>query len=376
MGKLVCRSCNKEYSLNDIIWRCSCGGLLDINFESSFPVDKIRKRAPNLWRYREAIPIDSNENIISFNEGFTPLIPLDFTQKKVMIKLDYLFPSGSFKDRGATVLVSKMKELGIKKAIEDSSGNAGSAIACYCAKAGIEIDVFVPSYTPYGKIAQIESYKANLIKIQGTRDDTAKAALKKAENTYYASHYWNPFFFQGTKTFAFELTEQLHWRVPDSIILPVGSGSLLLGLYTGFNELLNAKIINKIPRLIGIQAENCAPIAKAFNENRNNIPKIEKKVTIAEGISIEKPVRGEQILDAVRISKGEFITVTESEIKDDLRWACNNGFYIEPTSASIVAGINKYLEESYTDEVIVSLFTGHGLKESEKILKILKEKKI
>lgn len=376
MGKLVCRSCNKEYSLNDIIWRCSCGGLLDINFESSFPVDKIRKRAPNLWRYREAIPIDSNENIISFNEGFTPLIPLDFTQKKVMIKLDYLFPSGSFKDRGATVLVSKMKELGIKKAIEDSSGNAGSAIACYCAKAGIEIDVFVPSYTPYGKIAQIESYKANLIKIQGTRDDTAKAALKKAENTYYASHYWNPFFFQGTKTFAFELTEQLHWRVPDSIILPVGSGSLLLGLYTGFNELLNAKIINKIPRLIGIQAENCAPIAKAFNENRNNIPKIEKKVTIAEGISIEKPVRGEQILDAVRISKGEFITVTESEIKDDLRWACNNGFYIEPTSASIVAGINKYLEVSYTDEVIVSLFTGHGLKESEKILKILKEKKI
>jgi threonine synthase len=372
MSKLVCRSCNKEYSLNDVIWRCSCGGLLDIDFESFFPIEKIKKRPPTLWRYREAIPIDNNINIISFNEGFTPLIPLDFDNKKVMIKLDYLFPSGSFKDRGATVLVSKMKELGIRKVVEDSSGNAGSAIACYCAKAGIEIDVFVPSYTPYGKIAQIESYGANLNKIPGTRDDTAKAALKKAENTYYASHYWNPFFFQGTKTFAFEVTEQLDWRVPDSVILPVGSGSLLLGLFTGFNELLNSKIINRIPRLIGIQAENCAPLAFAFEKNLNEIPKIERKETIAEGISISEPIRGKQILDIVKKSNGKFIMVSESEIKDALRWITKKGFLIEPTSVVVISGIKKYLNEISKDEIIVSLFTGHGLKEVEKIYNLLK----
>jgi len=372
MNKLVCRSCNKEYYLNDIIWRCGCGGLLDINFESYFPIEKIRKRAPTLWRYREAIPIDNDKNIISFNEGFTPLIPLDFAHEKVLIKLDYLFPSGSFKDRGATVLVSKMKELGIKKAVEDSSGNAGSAIACYCAKAGIEIDVFVPSYTPHGKIAQIESYKANLTKIRGTRDDTAKAALKEAENTYYASHYWNPFFFQGTKTFAFEITEQLDWRAPDSVILPVGSGSLLLGLYTGFNELLNAKIINKIPKLIGIQAENCAPLAFAFENNLEEIPKIERKETIAEGISISEPIRGKQLLDVVKRSKGRFIMVSEFEIKDALRWITKRGFLIEPTSAVVVSGIKKYLNNALKDEIIVSLFTGNGLKEIQKIHNILK----
>ncbi len=372
MSKLVCRSCNKEYSLNDVIWRCSCGGLLDIDFESFFPIEKIKKRPPTLWRYREAIPIDNNINIISFNEGFTPLIPLDFNNKKVMIKLDYLFPSGSFKDRGATVLVSKMKELGIRKVVEDSSGNAGSAIACYCAKAGIEIDVFVPSYTPYGKIAQIESYGANLNKIPGTRDDTAKAALKEAENTYYASHYWNPFFFQGTKTFAFEVTEQLDWKVPDSVILPVGSGSLLLGLFTGFNELLNAKIINRIPRLIGIQAENCAPLAFAFEKNLNEIPKIERKETIAEGISISEPIRGKQILDIVKKSNGKFIMVSESEIKDALRWITKKGFLIEPTSVVVISGIKKYLNKTSKDEIIVSLFTGHGLKEVEKIYNLLK----
>jgi len=371
MGKLICRSCNKEYSLNDVIWRCKCGGLLGIEFESTFPIEEIKKRPPTLWRYREAIPIDNDRNIISFNEGFTPLIPLDFDHKKVLIKLDYLFPSGSFKDRGATVLVSKIKELGINKVVEDSSGNAGSAIACYCAKAGIKCDVFVPDYNPSGKIMQIEAYGAKLRRIPGTRDDTALAALKAAKSDYYASHYWNPLFFHGTKTFAFEVTEQLGWKVPDSIILPVGSGSLLLGVFIGFNELLKAGIIDRIPKLVGIQAENCAPLAKAFNENLNKVPIIDKKETIALGISINKPVRGEQILDAVRRSEGGFITVSEIEIIGSLKWILQRGFYIEPTSAATVAGINKYLEGSTPDEVIVSTFTGHGLKEAGKIIKIL-----
>ncbi|GAI24490.1 unnamed protein product, partial [marine sediment metagenome] len=235
-------------------------------------------------------------------------------------------------------------------------------------------DIFVPAYTPSGKLTQIEFYGANLRKIPGTRDDTALAALKAAENNYYASHYWNPFFFHGTKTFAFEVSEQLGWKAPDSVILPVGSGSLLLGVFIGWTELLNAGIVDRIPKLIGVQAENCAPLAKAFNENLCEVPKIDKKETIAEGISIAAPVRGEQILYSVKSSGGEFITVSEEEIKDALKWSCRKGFYIEPTSAAAVAGVNKYLKKSSPDELIVSVFTGHGLKETEKILKILNER--
>ncbi len=373
MGKLICRSCNKEYSLNDAVWKCECGGLLDINFESAFPIEKIEKRPLGFWRYREAIPVLDDKNIVSFNEEFTPIVPVDFNGKKVLIKLDYLFPSGSFKDRGASVLVSKIKELGIKKVVEDSSGNAGSAIASYCAKAGISCDVFVPDYTPDEKIAQIESYGARLHRIPGTREDTALAALKAAENDYYASHYLNPFFFQGTKTVAFEVALQLGWRAPDTIVLPVGSGSLLLGVYIGWGELLKAGIIDKIPRLIGVQAENCAPIARAFNKSLREVPEIEKRETVAEGISIAAPLRGEQILDAVKSCKGEFITVSENEIKEALRWILRKGFYIEPTSAATVAGINKYLNRSTSDELIVSIFTGHGLKTAEKIIEILSE---
>jgi len=359
--------------LSNAIWRCDCGGLLDIDFKPTFPIEKIEGRPLGLWRYKEAIPVLDDRNIVSFNEGFTPMVPLDFNGKKVLIKLDYLFTSGSFKDRGASVLVSKMKELGVERVVEDSSGNAGAAIAAYCAKAGIKCDIFAPDYTPSGKLAQIESYGARLKKIPGTREDTANAAFKAAEDCYYASHYWNPFFIQGTKTFAFEVCEQLGWDSPDSVILPVGSGSLMLGVYIGWSELLNAGIIDKIPRLIGVQAENCAPLAISFNENSDEIPSIEKKETIAEGISISTPVRGKQIIDAVKRSKGKFITVSESEIKEAVRWICKKGFYIEPTSAAVVAGINKYLKKSSPDEVIVSIFTGHGLKTAEKIAKILNE---
>ena len=373
INKLICRRCKKEFPLSDAIWRCECEGLLDIDFKSSFPLDKIKKRELNIWRYRETIPVFEDENIISFNEGFTPIIPIDFNGKSVLIKQDYLFPTSSFKDRGASVLVSKLRELRIKKVVEDSSGNAGAAIAAYCAKAGISCDIFIPEYTPRGKVGQIESYGAKLRRIPGTREDTARAALEAAENDYYASHHWNPYFYQGTKTFAFEVSEQLGWKSPDVIILPVGSGSLLLGTYIGFRELLNAGIVDRIPKLIGIQAVNCAPLAKAFKKNLSEVSEIDKKETIAEGISIAEPVRGEQILKAAKRSKGAFITVSETEIKEALRRICKKGFYIEPTSAATIAGINKYLKRSAPDEVIVSIFTGHGLKTTEKILKILNE---
>jgi len=224
-----------------------------------------------------------------------PLCELAIDGRKPLIKFEQLFPTGSFKDRGASVLMSKVKELGVTKIVEDSSGNAGCAIAAYAAKAGIECDIFVPEKTSAGKLAQIQMYGANLVKIPESREDTALAALKAAEDSFYASHAWNPFFFQGTKTFAFEIWEQFNFNVPDTLIIPTGHGTLFIGAYLGFKDLLNQKLISKLPRFIAIQSEACAPIYKMFNEKLKEVPRVEPKETMVEGIKIAEPLRAKQI---------------------------------------------------------------------------------
>ena len=371
MNRLICKRCGAAYLLDDSRWKCDCGSFLDIEFDFSFDMEKIKGRKPTLWRYREAIPINKDENIISFNEGFTPLLELTIGTRKLLVKFEHLFPTGSFKDRGASVLISKAKELGVNKVVEDSSGNAGCAIAAYAAKAGIGCDIFVPEKTSPGKLAQIQMYGANLVKIPGSREDTARAALKAAEDSFYASHAWNPFFFQGTKTFAFEIWEQLNFNVPDTLIIPTGHGTLFIGAYLGFKDLLNQKLISKLPRFIAIQSEACAPIYKMFNEKLKEVPRVEPKETMAEGIKIAEPLRAKQILDILLETEGEVIIVTDKEIEKSLFEICKIGLYIEPTSAAAIAGFRKY--KSAAKEIIVVPLTGHGLKSTEKVLKILRK---
>ena len=371
MSKFVCTECQASYPLEEPRWRCDCGSALDIDFQPAFDPARIKQRKPNLWRYREAIPLGDNSVITSFDEGFTPLIEVMIDGKAVFIKQDQLFPTGSYKDRGASVLISKVKELGIEEVVEDSSGNAGAAIAAYCARAMISCHIYVPDNTSPGKLAQIQLYGAELHKIPGTREHTAQAAVLAAEKVYYASHAWNPFFFHGTKTFAYEVSEQLGWRSPDTVILPVGNGTLLLGACIGFKEMLQARIIDRMPRVIGVQAENCAPLYRAYRQNLAEVPPAETKETLAEGIAIARPIRGHQIIDAVRQTGGEFIAISEDEIRKALVEICGQGYYIEPTSAATIAGIKKYLPLSVHNEVIVSAFTGHGLKATEKMLKLI-----
>ena len=199
MTELRCLDCGRGYDVNEPVWACACHGVLDLHIKAVFPVKAIRLRRPGLWRYREALPIKRDENIVSFGEGFTPLFPVDCEGSRLFLKLDFLFPTGSFKDRGASVLLSKVKELGIHRVVEDSSGNAGAAIAAYSALAGVQCQVFVPSSTSRTKIRQIELSGAQLVRINGSRADTARAAFETAQHSYYASHYWNPYFFEGTK---------------------------------------------------------------------------------------------------------------------------------------------------------------------------------
>jgi threonine synthase len=301
-------------------------------------------------------------------EGFTPLEEITFDGNRTLVKMDYLFPTGSYKDRGATVLISKMKEWGVQKVVEDSSGNAGSAIAAYCAKAGIECEIYVPQDTSSEKTVQIRAYGATLRKVQGSRERTAGVAMEAATKTPYASHCWNPFFLHGTKTFAFEVWEQMDWKAPDVLVLPIGHGTLFLGAYTGFKELKEAGMIGNIPRLVGVQSAACAPLYRAFRKGWTEPRPIEKRETVAEGIAIAEPVRGRQILEAIQRTDGEILAVTEKEIGMALKEMGRRGHFVELTSAATIAGLKKYLKKKSGRETVVSTLTGTGLKSVEKML--------
>ncbi len=368
-AQLYCQQCGEKYSLNEPRWRCRCGSVLDIRMEARFPRDKIHKRKPTLWRYREALPIRHDARIVSFDEGFTPLVFMRFQGLRVGVKLEFLFPTGSFKDRGATVLVSKIKELGIKEVVEDSSGNAGAAIAAYCAAGHIGCNIYVPESVSTAKSTQIRMYGAKLVRIPGSREETAQAALKMAQKTYYASHYWNPFFLQGTKTFAFEVWEQLGGEVPTNLILPVGHGTLLLGAYIGFRELKAAGMIEELPKIFGVQLESCSPLYRVFHQNLDFLPEITGKESLAEAIHISKPLRWKQLIKAVRLTGGTFLTVSEEEIIASLKEMGRRGFFVEPTSATVVAALEKLTKQNLIDpeELTVMPLTGTGLKTAHKV---------
>ena len=368
MERFFCSDCHRSYSLQPSRWRCDCGSFLDLEFESRFPMKRIVRRGPTLWRYRETIPIHRETSILSMNEGFTPLEEITFDGNRALVKIDYLFPTGSYKDRGATVLMSKMKEWGVQKVVEDSSGNAGSAVAAYCAKAGIGCEIYVPQNTSSEKTVQIQAYGATLRKVQGSRERTAEVTWKAASGIPYASHCWNPFFLHGTKTFAFEVWEQMGWKVPDVLVLPVGNGTLFLGVHIGFKELKEAGRIKRIPRLVGVQSAFCAPLYRAFKKGWAEPRPVEKKETVAEGIAIAEPIRGRQILEAARETDGEILAVTEKEIRTAQKEMGRKGHFIEPTAAATVAGLKKYLRKTRRRETVISTLTGTGLKSARKML--------
>ena len=367
MERVYCPNCHRSYPIEPMQWRCDCGSFFDLLLQPSFPIEKILKRESTLWRYREALPIPEGAPILSMGEGFTPLEETAFDGHPVFLKVDYLFPTGSYKDRGAAVLINRVKQWGVRKVVEDSSGNAGSAIAAYCAKAGIECEIYVPQSTATGKLTQIQAYGALLKRVGGSRERTAERAMKAASRFFYASHCWNPFFLHGTKTFAFEVWEQLGWKAPDVVVLPVGHGTLLLGASIGFEELRKAGKVKEIPKLVGIQSAACAPLAQAYRKGDGEPAAITKKETLAEGIAIAKPVRGRQVLSAVRESGGEILTVTEKEIGVSLKEMGRRGHFIEPTSAATVAGLKKYLKKKNKEGIVVSTLTGTGLKSTEKM---------
>ena len=324
-----CSLCEKDYPIAGLNYQCECGGLFKLYKEEK----------------------EKNTTTVSLGEVKTPMLKRELQEREVYLKLDYMQPTGSFKDRGAFTMINKLKELGIKEVVEDSSGNAGAAIAGYCAAAGIKCNIYLPENTSPGKIKQISAYKANIVKVPGTREDTAKAILEAAKTTYYASHVYNPLFFEGTKSIAYEIYEQI--GIPDYVVVPAGNGTMLLGIYKGFKEL------GKLPRIIVVQSENCAPIYSKFNNQLVG----EMKSTAAEGIAIQQPKRIDEMIEAIKDSKGDIIAVDDEAIIKAQKMLGEMGIYIEVTSGAAVAGMLQYFDAAYDKKLtIVVPLTGMGLK--------------
>lgn len=362
----------KAYPLDLPRWRSETGAPLMIGALPGLNRAGIDRTERSLWRYRAAFPLPVAAPI-SMGEGCTPLVRRPWRDGAVLFKLEWFSPTGSFKDRGASVMMSTLREQGIRHVLEDSSGNGGAAIAAYAGAGGIRAKILTPASTSPAKTVQMRAYGAEVEFVPGTRQDTADEAERQAEHIFYASHNWHPFFLQGTKTLAYELWEDLGFRAPDNVIAPTGAGSNVLGCDIGFDELVRSGEIARPPRLFAVQPVNCAPIHAAFVAGGTQPVAIETKPTIAEGTAITKPIRLRSVLEAIRRSGGSTVAVTEEEIIAALRDLARIGIYAEPTSATAAAAYSRLLAAGTIkqEETTVVVLTGSGLKATHRIAEIL-----
>jgi threonine synthase len=358
----------EKYPISEPRWRSDTGAPLMITALAGIGRNMIDAGNRSLWRYAAALPLDVSDPI-TLGEGCTPLVAGSWRGAPALFKLEWFSPTGSFKDRGASVMVSILRAQGVTKLLEDSSGNGGAAIAAYAAAAGIATKILVPAHTTQDKTVQMRAYGAEIELIPGTRQDTSDAATHQAARIFYAGHNWQPFFLQGTKTLAYELWEDLGFNAPDNVIIPTGAGSNIMGCDIGFSELLRRGESARLPRLFAAQPENCAPLHASFTAGSDDVAPVDARPTIAEGASIAKPVRAREVLAALRRSRGTTVTVSEAEIEKALLELCRIGFYVEPTSALAAAAFTKLLDRDVIrpGETTVIVLTGSGLKTTHRI---------
>lgn len=358
----VCSKCGRQEEVSVRKAKCDCGGLWKLEFQPpQFNLDLIDKNTWSIFRYRAFMPlIDDSWREISLGEGMTPVINWD---RDLMLKMDYFMPTLSFKDRGAAVLVSHCKAIGVKHVLQDSSGNAGNSVAAYCGRAGIACEIYVPEGTSPKKIDMIRSHGAKVNVVPGSRDHCADVCRARAEEEgiYYASHVYQPFFYEGTKTYLYEVYEQLH-RIPENLFIPLGNGTLLLGVIKALEEFLEGGIIDHMPNVVAIQSERCAPLRKAYEEKRLEPEAVEGRPTIAEGIAIGAPMRGREILEYFYKYGFQVIAAPEEEILDARKCLAQRGIYCEHTTAANFAAYRSYCRlHGRTPDSLIPM-CGAGLK--------------
>lgn len=362
--RVRCHDCGKAEDFKLEAWHCSCGGAWEPSELPVFDAQKVHQKDLSIWRYGELLGLDVKSPYEHMGVGWTPLVPIELFEKQIHLKLEYLMPTGSFKDRGINAMVNQLISMNVRSMVEDSSGNAGASLAAHGARFGLDTEIFIPDYASPFKKHQIAIYGVEITQIAGTRKDTETAAHAAVElGKTYASHAYNPAYLAGQMTVAFEVWEQLGKRTPDYVICPVAQGGQFLGFWFGFSRMMEAGLIEQLPKLVAVQSAQVAPLYQAWRAGLEDVPAIDPAgPTVAEGVSISNPVRGKRLLQAVRESHGLVLAIEEGEILAGQALLAHKGYYVEPTSALAVSGLKQLVAEIDKSAVVVLPLTGSGLK--------------
>jgi threonine synthase len=377
-----CINCRTSYPINEVVYFCKkCGDILEVKLDYDTTKDMLKKsgwrKIPlSVWRYHDLMPIRDQSIIISLNEGGTGLHRCERLGKALGLKELYVKnegenPTGSFKDRGMTVGVTKAVELGVKSVICASTGNTSASLAAYAAKAGLQCAVLIPSgKIAYGKLAQAMIYGSRVLQVRGNFDEALEIVLKLSEKhgSIYLLNSINPFRIEGQKSLGYEICEQLDNEPPDRLIVPVGNAGNISAIWKGFTEFYNLGFVKTLPKMTGIQAAGSAPIAEMIKNGSNEIKPVSNPETVATAIRIGAPVSWKKAIKAIRDSGGTAETVTDEEILEAQKMLSRlEGLFVEPASASSIAGLKKLVENGIInkDERIVCVTTGHGLKDPD-----------
>jgi len=371
-GHLKCLDCGTEYPIEQDLITCPrCGGLLEIILEPKKDFSFNKLKGKGVWRYKELIAGEYKE-IVSLNEGNTPLIKSAYNSN-LYFKFEGANPTGSFKDRGMTVAISSAKSLNYKVVVAASTGNTAASAAAYASRASLRSYIVLPKgKVAIGKLAQSILYGTTILEVDGSFDIAMNSVMRlyKELKIVYPLNSFNPWRLEGQKTIAFEITEDI--GVPDNVIVPVGNAGNIYAIWKGFTELMSMGIIDKVPRMIGIQAEGAAPIAKAIEKGLDKPEFVDSPETVASAIRIGKPVNWKKAIKAIRSSNGFATYVSDSEILEAQKeLARKEGIGAEPASVASYAGYLKLLKEGKIDknEKTVLILTGHALKDPDAMTK-------
>jgi len=382
-----CINCGTHYPTDEIIYFCKkCGDILEIKLDYDITKEVLKKsnwkKTPlSVWRYRDLMPVTDTGRIVTLGEGGTGLhqckrLGKALGLRQLFVKNEGENPTGSFKDRGMTVGVTKALELGVKSVICASTGNTSASLAAYAAKAGLQCAVLIPSgKIAYGKLAQAIIHGAKVIQVRGNFDEALDIVFKLSEKHkfIYLLNSINPFRIEGQKSLGYEICEQLDNKPPDRVVVPVGNAGNISAIWKGFTEFQNLGFIRTLPKMTGIQAEGSAPIAQAIKSGSKDIKPVINPETIATAIRIGAPVSWKKAVNAIRDSGGTAETVTDDEILEAQKMLSRlEGLFVEPASASSIAGLKKLVENGVIDkdERVVCVTTGHGLKDPDTAIRM------
>ena len=357
----ICSQSAEEYPAVVDRWLSDQGHPL-LPIMPEFDPKKIDEKKTGLWRYAALLPFKGKP--FAENVGGTELKETSIVGMPLHAKLEYENPFGSYKDRGVALMAASLIEAGIRTAIIDSSGNAGFSLASHLAGTGINVLLFVPENTPQYMVDRASAAGAQIDQAASSRSEAAiraQTALEQdalGEGVVYASHVYSPFFLAGQMTMAWEIWEDLGRKMPQNVVVPVGNGLIVLGLYLGFKQIIDAGLAEDLPRIFGMQARVCAPIFDAFSRKSKQVAVVATRPSIATGLSVDRPPRGQQVLEAIRESDGWMISVSEEEILRGHALAHNMGYELAYSSASAIAGIVKLDKVIGSDQSVVMVLSG------------------